>query len=81
MTTHQGEAMSSTEPTPPMPNARLAEPTAASTWLALAGGPITDQILEWPPDLFALTDALQDHTQAYRSCSLHRAAGRGHPPT
>ena len=42
------------------------EPTPASTWLALSGGPITDEVLEWPADLFALTDVLLDHSQAYR---------------
>jgi hypothetical protein len=41
-------------------------PTPASTWLALSGCSITDDILEWPPDLFALTDVILDHTQAYR---------------
>jgi hypothetical protein len=48
----------------PYPGSR--DPTATSTWLALSGGPITDEVLEWPPDLFALTDAILDRTQAYR---------------
>jgi hypothetical protein len=34
--------------------------------LALAGSPITDELLEWPPDLFALTEVILDHSQAYR---------------
>ena len=42
------------------------DPTPTSTWLALSGCPITDEVLEWPPDLFALTDVILDHTQAYR---------------
>lgn len=42
------------------------DPTPASMWLALGGCQITDQVLEWPPDLFALTDVILDHTQAYR---------------
>jgi len=42
------------------------DPTAASTWLALSGRPVTDEVLEWPPDLFALTDVILDFTQAYR---------------
>jgi hypothetical protein len=42
------------------------DPTPASTWLALSGCPIADEVLEWPPDLFALTDVILDHTQAYR---------------
>src|SRR5262249_44445087 len=44
----------------------LAEPTVASTWLALSGCSITDDVLAWPPDLFALTDVILGHTQAYR---------------
>jgi hypothetical protein len=44
----------------------VQDPTSASTWLALSGCPITDEILEWPPDLFALTDVILDYTQAYR---------------
>jgi hypothetical protein len=35
-------------------------------WLALSGCPIADEILEWPPDLFALTEVILDHSQAYR---------------
>jgi len=42
------------------------DPTAGSTWLALSGRPVTDEVLEWPPDLFALTDVILDFTQAYR---------------
>lgn len=42
------------------------DPTPASTWLALSGCPITDEVLEWPPDLFALTELILDHSQAYR---------------
>jgi hypothetical protein len=36
---------------------RLVEPTLASTWQAVAGSPIEDELLEWPPDVFALTDS------------------------
>src|SRR6202034_4693670 len=31
------------------------EPTPASVWRAAAGTTIGDELLEWPPDLFALT--------------------------
>lgn len=44
----------------------MTEPTPASMWAALSGGPVTDEILQWPPDLFALTEVILDHTQAYR---------------
>lgn len=48
----------------PYPGA--TNPTVTSTWCALSGSPITDEVLHWPPDLFALTDVILDHTQAYR---------------
>ena len=36
-------------------NSQREESTPASIWQALAGIPITDELLEWPTDLFALT--------------------------
>jgi hypothetical protein len=39
-------------------NSDAQEPTPASTWLAVAGTSITDEVLEWPADLFALTDVI-----------------------
>jgi hypothetical protein len=42
------------------------EPTPASMWQAMAGRPITDGLLEWPPDLFALTDVILERSEAYR---------------
>src|SRR5689334_10620391 len=42
------------------------EPTLASTWEALAGVPVTDELLEWPPDVFALTNVLLDRSEAFR---------------
>src|SRR5215813_12431126 len=42
------------------------EPTPASTWGAVAARPITDELLEWPPDLFALTDLILRRSEAYR---------------
>lgn len=35
-------------------------------WLAMAKGPITDELLEWPPDRFALTDTILARSEAYR---------------
>lgn len=58
--------MSTTASNAESPYPSLEDPTSASTWLALSGCPITDEILEWPPDLFALTDVILDYTQAYR---------------
>jgi hypothetical protein len=42
------------------------EPTAASVWQGLAGSPITDELLEWPPDLFALTNVILGRSEAFR---------------
>jgi hypothetical protein len=42
------------------------EPTPASTWHMLTGRPVTDEILEWPPDLFALTNLLLGRSEAFR---------------
>jgi hypothetical protein len=50
--------------------ARAAEevsgPTSASTWIAVGGGPITDRLLEWPPDVFALTNVVLGRAEAFR---------------
>lgn len=42
------------------------EPTSASVWRGLTGGTLTDEILEWPADLFALTNIILKRTEAYR---------------
>jgi hypothetical protein len=41
-------------------------PTLASTWQRLAESPIGDELLEWPPDVFALTDVILERAEAYR---------------
>src|SRR5262245_48579413 len=55
------------------------KPTPASIWGAVAGRPITDELLEWPPDLFALTDLLLERSEAYRFL-LSPPAGVAWPP-
>src|SRR5262245_28939760 len=45
---------------------RAREPTLMSTWEAIAGLPVTDELLEWPPDVFALTNVLLDRSEAFR---------------
>ena len=42
------------------------EPTPASTWYAAAGTPMTDRLLEWPPDVFALTNVVLARAEAFR---------------
>lgn len=47
-------------------NLHTKEPTLASTWQAVSGSPITDEFLEWPADLFALTDVILGRSEGYR---------------
>ena len=47
-------------------NSHAEEPTPASIWHALAGSSVTEDILEWPADLFALTNVILKRTEAYR---------------
>ena len=44
------------------------ERTAASVWHAISGGSISDELLEWPPDLFALANTILAQTEAFRFC-------------
>jgi hypothetical protein len=41
-------------------------PTPASTWYAASGALITDGLLEWPPDVFALTNVVLARAEAFR---------------
>jgi hypothetical protein len=38
----------------------------ASIWLQTAGDPISDVLLEWPPDLFALTEVVLERSEIHR---------------
>lgn len=49
-----------------MPYDRVSEPTLASTWHAASGGAIADELLEWPPDVFALTNVILARSEAFR---------------
>lgn len=44
----------------------VSEPTPASTWYAATGALITDRMLEWPPDVFALTNVVLARAEAFR---------------
>ena len=57
----------------------VAEPTLASTWLRLTEHPIDDDLLQWPPDVFALTDVLLEHAEGFRF-ALSPPAGAVWPP-
>jgi hypothetical protein len=41
-------------------------PTLASTWQGAAGVPIADELLDWPPDVFALANVILGHSEAFR---------------
>jgi hypothetical protein len=41
-------------------------PTLASTWQGAAGTPIADELLDWPPDVFALANVILGHSEAFR---------------
>src|SRR5262245_44267327 len=45
---------------------RKEEPTPASVWYSLARGSITDEFLDWPADMFALTEIILGRTEVYR---------------
>jgi hypothetical protein len=53
--------------------------TPASVWRAVADGTIGDELLEWPPDLFALTEVILQRSEAYRF-ALSPPAGSRWPP-
>ena len=58
---------------------RTDEPTLASTWLGVAGTAITDELLEWPADLFALSDVLLERAESYRLVFSAPDGGRWPP--
>ena len=55
------------------------EPTPASVCQAVAGTTIDDELLEWPPDMFALTDVILQRSEGYRF-ALSPPAGSNWPP-
>ena len=55
------------------------EPTLASVWQAVAGTAIGDELLAWPPDVFALAEVILQRSQAYRF-ALSPPPGSTWPP-
>ncbi len=53
--------------------------TPALAWTTAAGTPITGEILEWPPDLFALTEIILGRSEVYR-LAISPPAGASWPP-
>jgi len=54
--------------------------TLASAWQAVSGVGFTDDLLEWPPDVFALTNVLLARSEAFRF-ALSPPVGVQWPPT
>jgi hypothetical protein len=44
----------------------LGEPTPASIWWSVTGCEISDRLLEWPPDVFALSNLVLNRAEAFR---------------
>jgi hypothetical protein len=61
------------------PAIAIEELTPASVWLGVGGCAIGDEVLEWPPDLFALTDVLLERSESYRF-ALSPPHGASWPP-
>jgi hypothetical protein len=45
---------------------RSSELTPVAAWQAVTGSGITDELLEWPPDMFALTHLVLQRSETYR---------------
>jgi hypothetical protein len=54
-------------------------PTPGSVWQEVAGTMIGDELLEWPPDMLALTEVILQRSEAYRF-ALSPPAGSTWPP-
>lgn len=59
---------------------RATGATIGSTWLTVAGRQFDDELLDWPPDVFAFTEVILERTEAYRF-AVSPPAGRAWPPT
>ena len=59
--------------------APAAGPTIRSTWLTLGGRDVDDELIRWPPDMFAFTEVILDRAEAYRF-AVSPPTGRRWPP-
>jgi len=57
----------------------MTGPTIQTVWLQLSGRDIADDLVQWAPDVFALTDVLLEHSEAYRF-AVSPPFGRRWPP-
>jgi hypothetical protein len=60
--------------------AALPGPTVASYFEAFSPEPRWEDLVDWPPDVFALTNLVLDHTEAYRF-AVAPPLGRRWPPS
>jgi len=58
---------------------RAERVTLASAWQGVSGAGFTDELLEWPPDVFALTNVLLGRSEAFRFALSPPAGGRWPP--
>lgn len=58
---------------------RAERVTLASAWQSVSGAGFTDDLLQWPPDVFALTNVLLGRSEAFRF-ALSPPAGVRWPP-
>jgi hypothetical protein len=63
----------------PQRDSQTERPTIASTWKTVVEASITDELLEWPADLFALTNLILARSEAYRF-ALSPPSGVEWPP-
>ena len=50
----------------PVASVGATQPTIGSTWLSAGQRPADDDLLAWPPDIFAFTDVILERSEAYR---------------
>ena len=62
------------------PDAVRTDRSISAAWQRVTGAPISVAVLEWPPNLFALTDVVLHRSEAYRF-ALSREASRPVRPT
>jgi hypothetical protein len=55
-------------------------PTLGTLWHAISGSEFSDEILDWPPDIFAFTDVVLERSDAYRF-AVSPPKGRRWPPS
>jgi hypothetical protein len=58
-----------------MPQPGTEQPTLGSVWQGASGDAIRDEMLEWPPDVFGLTNLILRRSDAYRFALSPPAGG------